>query len=92
MTAAADRHMARVRQLPCVATLLIEGVRVPCEEVHHLQWVRDNLSPFLIVPLSRKYHSRNSPISIHALSRRGFERQFKVSEMDLLGKTLELLA
>ena len=92
MTLAADRHMARVRELPCVATLLIEGKRVPCEEVHHIESARDELSPFLIVPLSWRYHSRNSPISIHALSRRGFERRYKVSELDLLAKTQELLS
>ncbi len=92
MTVAADRHMARVRSLPCVATLLIEGKRVPCEEVHHIESVRDELSAFLIVPLSWRYHSRSSPISIHTLSRRGFERRYKISELDLLGKTNELLA
>ena len=92
MTAAADRHMARVRELPCVATLLIEGKRVPCEEVHHIQFVRDELSPFLIVPLSWRYHNPMSPIGLHALSRRGFERRYRISELDLLGKTLELLA
>lgn len=91
MTAAA-RHMARIRELPCVATLLIEGRRVPCEEVHHIESVRSELSAFLIVPLSWAYHSRQSPISIHALSRRGFERRYKISELDLLAKTLELLA
>lgn len=91
MTAAA-RHEARVRQLPCVATLLIEGKRVPCEEIHHIQSVRNDLSDFLIVPISHKYHSRYSAVGIHALSRRGFERMFKISELDLLAKTQELLS
>lgn len=92
MSAAADRHEARVRELPCIATLLIEGVRVPCEEVHHVESVRDELSDFLIVPLSWKYHNRMSPISIHALSRRGFERRYRVDELDMLAKVNELLA
>ena len=92
MSAAADRHKARCAQLPCVATLLIEGRRVPSEELHHVESVRDELSDFLIVPLSVRYHSRNSPISIHALSRRGFERRYGISELKMLAKSQELLA
>ena len=92
MTAAADRYHARVRQLPCVATLMIEGRRVPSTELHHVESSRDALSEFLVIPLSFAYHSRQSPISIHTLSRRGFERTYKVSELKMLAKVQELLA
>ena len=92
MTAAADRHEARVRRLPCIATLLIEGRTVPSEELHHIESVRDDLSEFLVVPLSRRFHSRQSPISIHTLSRRGFERRYKIDELAMLAKVNELLA
>lgn len=92
MTAAARRHMDRVRKLPCIATLMIEGRTVPSEEIHHVESVRDELSDFLVVPLSRAYHSRSSPISIHTLSRRGFERRYKIDELAMLAKVNELLA
>ncbi len=92
MSAASKRHMERVRRLPCIATLMIEGQSVPSEELHHAESVRDELSDFLIIPLSWRYHSRNSPISIHALSRRGFERRYGISELKMLAKVQELLA
>jgi len=92
MTAAAKRHEVRCRQLPCIATLMIEGRTVPSEEIHHVESVRDELSDFLIVPLSWAYHSRQSSISIHTLSRRGFERRYKVSELKMLAKVTQLLA
>jgi len=92
MTAASDRYHARVRQLPCIATLMIEGRTVPSEELHHVETVRDELSEFLVIPLSVAYHSRSSPISIHTLSRRGFERAYGISELKMLAKVTELLA
>ena len=92
MNAAAQRYHARVRQLPCIATLMIEGRTVPSEELHHVETVRDELSEFLVLPLSVAYHSRSSPISIHTLSRRGFERTYRISELKMLAKVTELLA
>ena len=92
MNAAAQRYQARVRQLPCIATLMIEGRMVPSEELHHVETVRDELSEFLVLPLSVAYHSRSSPISIHTLSRRGFERTYRISELKMLAKVTQLLA
>jgi len=91
MSAASDRYQARVRQLPCIATLMIEGRIVRSEELHHVESVRDELSGFLVIPLSWNYHNRMSPISIHTLSRRGFERRYKLSELKMLAKVTELL-
>ena len=92
MNNVARRYQDRVRQLPCIATLMIEGRTVPSEELHHIETVRDELSEFLVLPLSHAYHSRSSPISIHTLSRRGFERRYGISELKMLAKVQELLA
>ena len=92
MNVTAKRYQDRVRQLPCIATLMLEGRTVSSEELHHVESTRDELSEYLVIPLSVAYHSRSSPISIHTLSRRGFERRYKISELRMLAKTLELLA
>lgn len=90
MNAAAKRHMDRVRRLPCVPCLLIFGKTHPCEEVHHVESVRDELSDLLIIPTCRAMHQ--GPIGIHGLHRRQFERRYKIDELAMLGKVNELLA
>ena len=81
-------HIAFLHTLDCAASWLIEGKRVRCEVVHHPQSVRDDMSDFLGIPLLKKYHSRDSPPGLHYLSRRGFERMFKITELDLLAVTI----
>ena len=82
------QHLSLLHSLDCAATWLIEGKRVKCEIVHHPQFIRDELSDWIGIPLLKKYHSRDSPTGLHYLSRRGFERTFKVSELDLLAVTI----
>ena len=90
MSAASKRHMARVRELPCVPCLLIFGVKHRCEHLHHVESVRDELSDFLVVPVCHEIHEGSG--GIHGLHRRGFERRYKVTEMKMLAKVNELLA
>lgn len=61
-----------------------------CEELHHVEDVRDELSDFLIVPACIEMH--RGPLGIHGLHRRGFERRYGLSELKMLGKVQELLA
>lgn len=86
-----SRYLDFLHTLDCAATLLIEGRRTRCEVVHHIEYSRGDLSDFLAVPLLDKYHSRDSATGIHHLSRRGFERMFKVSELDLIAVTNNLI-
>ena len=90
MNAAAERHQARVRQLPCVPCLLIFGTLHNCEELHHPESVRDELSEFLVVPICIEMHKGTN--GIHGLHRRGFERRYRISDLDMLAKTTELLS
>lgn len=90
MSAAADRHMDRVRQLPCVPCLIILGVRHPCEELHHVESSRDRKSNFLIIPCCVEMH--RGPSGIHGLHRRGFMLRYRLDDLAMLAKVQELLA
>lgn len=90
MSAASKRHMDRVRQLPCVPCLMIFGVSHPCEHLHHVESVRDELSDCLVVPCCIEIHEGAG--GIHGLHRRGFERRYKVTELKMIAKVNELLA
>ena len=75
-----------LHQLPCAVTYALTGKRVPSEVVHHVESVRDSMSDFLGVPMTDSWHKH-----LHAISRRGFERLTKLSEMDLLAYTIKLM-
>jgi hypothetical protein len=83
----AKEYVAYLHTLPCIATLLIEGKIVPAEEVHHIESIRDGLSDFAAIPLCTAYHRGAN--GVHQLSRRGFERRYKLSEIDLLAATIK---
>lgn len=89
MSAASKRHMGRVASLPCVACRLILGRRVPSEQVHHIESVRDEASDYLTVPLCHEHHQGSG--GIHQLSRRGFARTYGFDELRLLAETISLL-
>lgn len=74
--------------LPCVVTWLTEGRKVYGCELHHLESVRDNLSDWLMVPLSVEMH--RGPNGMHGLSRRGFYTRYKLDDLSLIAGTLKL--
>ena len=80
------QHLAMLHELPCAVTYALTGERRPSEVVHHVQSVRDAMSDFLGVPMTDAWHKH-----LHHLSRRGFERLTKLSEMDLLAYTMKLV-
>jgi hypothetical protein len=80
------RHMGEVAQLPCVVCALRLGFDAPAE-VHHIEHGK---SDFLTVPLCSEHHRGAS--GLHGLSPRGFNTRWKLSELDLLAFTLEMLA
>lgn len=87
-----DTYLQLLHELPCAAAFLIEGKRIKCEVVHHIRRKPANLEHFFGVPLLEKYHSPYSATGLHKLQRRGFERIFKIDEMDLLAATARLMA
>ena len=82
----ATQHLAMLHELPCAVTYALTGERRPSEVVHHPESVRDAMSDFLGVPMTDAWHKH-----LHQLSRRGFERLTKLSEMDLLAYTIKLM-
>lgn len=93
MSAAGRRHMGRVAALPCVLCRHI-GIDGTPAEVHHLEeetGAAQRQSDFLTVPLCPRHHRVEYPESVHALKRRGLYERYKISELDLLAATLEML-
>lgn len=85
------RHMGRVAMLGCILCRHL-GFGETLAVVHHIrteQGVAQRASDFLTVPLCPEHHT--GATGIHGLGKRAFERRYKLSELDLLAMTLELL-
>jgi hypothetical protein len=65
------------------------GLEGRCEELHHAGHATDR-SDWNQVPLCREHHTGAN--GIHGLHRRGFERRYNMTEMDMLGITRKLYA
>ena len=59
-------------------------------EVHHIEDVRDELSDYAVAALCPECHRGYQ--GVHGLSRRGFERRTKLSQLDLLKRTIKAIA
>ena len=70
-----------VSALPCVVC----GARPV--SVHHIEDVRDEFSDYAVAALC--YDCHQGPAGVHGLSRRGFERRTKLSQLDLLKRTIQ---
>ena len=85
-TAAEQRHLDRVAQLPCVLC----GAQPV--EIHHIregQGAAQRASHFLVAALCPDCH--RGPNGFHGLGRKGFATRYKLDELDLLAMTLEAL-
>jgi hypothetical protein len=80
------KHLERIHAIPCVACTLIGVKQGGMTQAHHLESVRDGMTDYAAVPLCVFHHSE-----LHRLSRRGFERQTKLTPIDLLAGTIKLL-
>ena len=84
---AAKRHMDLLHQLPCVVEFRLTGQLVYADiVVHHPESARDKWTDFSGIPMQDWRHKQ-----LHRLSRRGFERATKLSELDLLATTLYMI-
>lgn len=81
------KHLDRLRELPCVVHyLMFMEQKVPSGPPHHLEFVRDEMTDYAAIPICPECHSW-----LHRESRRGFERQTKLTPIDLLAGTVKLL-
>ena len=70
----------RISALDCVVC----GARPV--EIHHPETRRDALSAYYVAALCHDCHQ--GPIGVHGLHRMGFERRTKLSEIDLVKRTI----
>lgn len=77
-------YMQRVKSAPCVICLHRMGRKVtPCD-AHHIGTGQDR-DDFATVSLCKEHHQ--GATGVHGLHRRGFERLWKVSDIQLLAWT-----
>ena len=55
-------------------------------EIHHTESSRDSLSDYHVAALCHECHQ--GPIGVHGLHRMGFERRTKLSQIDLVKRTI----
>lgn len=92
MTVATQRHKDRVAALGCILCRHLGYGETPAA-LHHLregQGMSQRADDTLVIPLCHEHHQGDS--GLHGLGTRAFERRYKLSELDLLAQTLELIA
>jgi hypothetical protein len=84
--------MERVAGLPCVLCKYLTGENRYGVHVHHIregQGAAQRADDMLTTALCPDHHL--GPLGLHGLGRKGFYRQYKLDELDLLAMTLEAL-
>lgn len=82
------RHLQRLADAGCILCWHLGNDTTP-PEIHHLREGRgmsQRSSHFMAVPLCPEHHRGDS--GLHGLGTREFERQYRLSELDLLELTL----
>ena len=83
-------HLQRVARLPCVACLVLDGLRNFKDlEIHHIESDRHPFSDFIVLRLCWEHH--NGFTGVHGRHRLGFERLHGVTQLQLLGVVTSLL-
>ena len=80
----AATYMEMVHRLPCLVCELT-GEPSPQVEAHHVG-TGDERTDWLVVPLCVEHH--RGATGVHGLSRRGFERRYKLTDLMMVGMTL----
>lgn len=83
--------MGRVAGIGCILCRHL-GYGQTAAHVHHIreeQGAAMRASDYLTVPLCPEHHQ--GATGIHGLGRRAFERTYRLTELDLLAMTLEVL-
>ena len=80
-------HASRIHELSCVVCRFWYGKFRPCEDSHHIEFVRAEHSDFAQVPTCKTCHEE-----LHKERRRAFYRQHKgMSDVSLLAYTIKML-
>jgi len=87
MSAAGDRHMDKVAQLPCIICFYKLGIETKPVSVHHVTVPADDHA---VAPLCYEHHQGST--GVHGLHRRSFERMWKLDEIGLLALTNRAIA
>jgi hypothetical protein len=82
-------HLARVRSVSCVVCSEMGMEQVGPTAAHHLESVRDEVSDYATAALCHEHHQ--GATGVHELGRRGFERRYKLTPIDLLALTVRAL-
>lgn len=88
----AKKHKDRVAAIGCILCRHLGYGETP-PQLHHIredQGMSQRASDYLVVPLCREHHQGDT--GFHGLGEREFERRYKLSELDLLAMTLEIIA
>lgn len=86
--------MEVVSAMPCIMRFF--GFEETCQghtQVHHIregQGASQRADDMLTVPLCWGHHL--GPQGLHGLGRKGFYTRYKLDELDLLARTMELLS
>ena len=83
-------YLARVRKLPCQLCKLAGCVQSNETQAHHIregQGMSQKADDFLTVALCYSHHQ--GAIGIHGLGRRAFEARYKVTELELVARTIQ---
>lgn len=87
MSIDAALYVGELHALPCVVhRYLYEKPQTSPTVVHHIESVRDANSDYAAVALCDDCHKQ-----LHNMSRRGFERHTKLSDIDLLALTIRAM-
>lgn len=81
-------HLNRIHALPCIVCQEM-GLISPEVEAHHVESIRDKYSDYAAVPLCFDHHRGGN--GVHGLSRRAFADRYRMSDIDLLARTIHAL-
>jgi hypothetical protein len=88
-TKAEKEHYRKVAELGC-SLCRHQGNEGTPAELHHIRRGNIPRSTAPVIPLC-PYHHRGSNTSIHGMGRRAFEREYSITEEELLEKTESLI-
>jgi hypothetical protein len=79
----AKAHLARLHDLPCIICTRQGTEQTTRTTAHHLEHIRDELSDYSAISICATHHEM-----LHAMSRRSFEMQTKLTPIDMLSLTI----
>ncbi len=82
-----EAHLARVREIPCVLCMKMEGIETKATAHHVFDGAARN--DYLTAALCHFHHQGAG--GFHHLGQREWERRYKTSEAECLALTLERL-